>query len=312
MINKKRITARGIGSYLSQNWMFYLMMLPGIVYFIVLHYVPMYGVSIAFRKFSIYAGFSDAPFIGLTNFEKLFAKPGFQRALSNNIIISLFKILVCFPAPILLSLMINEVRNAKCKKLVQTSVILPNFISWVVVSGLMYTIFSVNAGAIPTLLRSLGYQGKIRDILADSDTFRAVIVLSDMWKGSGIGTIIYLAAIAGVNQDLYEAASIDGANRLQQTWHVTLPAIRPIIITMLILRVGQIMDAGFDQIFAISNDMVKSVADIIDTYVYQLGMVQRNYSVATAAGLFKSLISLVLVIIANYISGRVDDSGRII
>lgn len=297
---------------LRRDWPLYLMMLPGIIYYILFVYTPMYGVTIAFRDYSIYSGFSDAPFVGLKHFESLFAKSGFIRALNNNIIISMMKLLIGFPAPIILTLLINEVRGKRYKKFVQTSIILPNFVSWIVINGLLFAMFSSTNGAIPGLIRALGYKGQIHNILSDKNLFRWVIAFTDMWKNAGIGTIVYLAAVAGIDQSLYESAMMDGAGRWAQTWHVTLPGIRSTILIMLILRVGNIMDAGFDQIFAMSNSIVKSVCDIIDTYVYDLGLTKRNYSVATAAGLFKSTIGLVLVCTTNVIARRIDPESGIL
>lgn len=200
----------------------------------------------------------------------------------------------------------------KYKKLIQTSVILPNFVSWVVINGLLFAIFSPSSGAISGLLEFFGFTEKIPNIMAEKDTFRLVILFSHIWKNAGMGTIVYLAAIAGVDKELYEAAAIDGAGRLRQMWHITLSSIRSTIIILLIFRVGHVMQAGFDQIFAISNPLVISVADIIDTYVYTIGLEQRNFTQATAAGLFQSLIGLVLVLITNTIANRYDPDSSII
>lgn len=297
---------------LRRDWLLYGMMLPGLIYYFLFCYVPMGGALIAFRDYSVFRGMADAPFVGLKHFESLFAKSGFLRALENNIMISFLKLLIGFPVPVMLALMINEIHARSYKKWVQTTVILPNFVSWVVISGLLFAIFSTNSGAIAGIIRGLGYRGQIPSVLTNKNTFRWVIVFSDIWKNAGMGTVIYLSAITSVNHNLYEAAMIDGANRWRQTWHVTLPAIRGTVIVMLILRVGNIMDAGFDQIFAISNSLVKPVADIIDTYVYELGLVQRKYSLAAAAGLFKSAISLMLVVGANVISKRIDSESGIV
>ena len=198
------------------------------------------------------------------------------------------------------------------KKLVQTSVILPNFVSWVVVYGLFYAILSPNAGALKDVLRLFGYEGALPNLLASQSAARTMVVVSHVWKGAGMGTIVYLAAITGIDQGLYEAASIDGAGRLKQMWHITLPCIRTTIIVLLIFRVGEMMYAGFDQIFVFSNDAIISKIDIIDTYVYKLGLQERKYGISTAAGLFQSFTGLVLVLITNWIAKRVDPESGLI
>jgi putative aldouronate transport system permease protein len=298
--------------YMRKDYMLYLMILPGIAYILIFKYWPMYGITIAFRDYSIFKGFEDAPWVGLRNFANLFARGGFIRALQNNIIISLQKLILGFPTPIILSLMINEIRKIKFKKFIQTSVILPNFVSWIVINGLLFAIFSPSSGALRGLLDVFGFTGTMPNVMADKSTFRLVIVFSHIWKGAGMGTIVYLAAIAGVDRELYEAAEIDGAGRLSQMWHITLSSIRSTIIILLIFRVGEVMHAGFDQIFAISNPLVISVADIIDTYVYTIGLEQRNFMLATAAGLFQSVTGLMLVLLANAVSNKIDpDSGII-
>lgn len=310
-MERAKKTGSGVRSkYLKRNWMLCAMILPGLLYIILFKYVPMYGIMIAFKDYNGITDISKAPWVGLDNFIKLFSTRAFRRALGNNVVISFAKLIVGFPAPIIMALMIDSVKRRGFKKLVQTSVILPNFISWVVVYGLLYAILSPSTGAISQLVRFFGYQGRVPDVLSNKDTFRAVIVGSHVWKSAGIGTIVYLAAISGIDQQLYEAAAIDGAGRWRQMWHITLTGIRTTIITLLIFRVGEVMYAGFDQIYAMSNDAVISVADIIDTYVFRIGLEQRKFSLATAAGLFQSLVGLILVLITNHIAARVDpDSG---
>lgn len=268
-------------------------------------------LTIAFKNYSIFKGFEDSPWCGMDNFVKLFARADFRRALENNIIISIEKLIFGFPTPIILSLMINEVRHKFTKKGIQTAVILPNFISWIVINGLLYAMFSTSSGVIVGVMRSFGLEGPVPNILADKNSFRAVILISYLWKSGGFGTIVYLAAIAGIDQELYEAAQIDGAGRWRQLWHITLSSLRSTIVVLLIFRVGEMMYAGFDQIFAISNYLVVSVADIIDTYVYRLGMESRKFSEATAAGLFQSAIGLVLVLVTNYIAKKIDPESGI-
>ena len=298
-------------TYFKRNWILYAMIVPGILYIIIFKYLPMYAIVIAFKDYNGISDIASAPWVGMDNFIKLFSTRAFRRALANNIVISFAKLIFGFPMPIIMALMIDAVRSSKFKKLVQTSVILPNFISWVVVYGLMYAIFSPSSGAIVQILEMIGYSGKMPDLLSSKDTFQAVIVGSHIWKGAGMGTIVYLAAISGIDQQLYEAAAIDGAGRLRQMWHITLSGIRTTIITLLIFRVGEVMYAGFDQIYAMSNDAVISVADIIDTYVFRVGLEERKFSLATAAGLFQSLVGLILVLITNHLSKKVDPDGGI-
>lgn len=295
---------------MRRDWWLYVMLIPGILYITVFKYVPMYGVTIAFKDYSVFKGYAASPWVGMEIFQKLFAKSAFISALKNNIIISLQKLVFGFPTPIILSLMINELRRPLLKKGIQTAIILPNFISWIVINGLLYAIFSTRSGALTGLLRSLGVQN-VPDIMADKEHFRLVILLSYLWRSGGYGTIIYLSAIAGIDQSLYEAAAIDGAGRWQQLIHVTLASLAPTIVVLFIFRVGDLMYAGFDQIFAMSNYLTISVCEIIDTYVYKLGMESRKFSEATAAGLFQSLIGLVLVLGTNYIAKKIDPESGI-
>ncbi|MDD3335852.1 MAG: ABC transporter permease subunit [Eubacteriales bacterium] len=293
-----------------QYWWFYFMLLPGLIYIVVFRYAPMYGITIAFKNYSVFKGFDASPWVGFDNFTKLFGRAAFQRALYNNVIIGVEKLIFGFPLPIILSLMLNEVRKNSLKRTIQTAIILPNFISWIVINGLLFAMLGTNNGAIVGVMRFFGYVGEIPNLLADKEHFRAVILLSYLWKSGGYATIIYLAAIAGIDQSLYEAAEIDGAGRLQQLWHITLSSLRPTIVMLLIMRVGEVMNAGFDQIYAISNYLVVSVADIIETYVYTLGMESRKFSEATAAGLFINVIGLTLVLITNHIAKKIDpESG---
>ena len=291
------------------DWILYLLLVPGMVYVVLFHYIPMLGVANAFRDYSAVTG--PGAWRGLEIFEKLFSRVAFQRAFRNNIIISLFKLLCGFPVPIILSLMINEIRRPRVKKFIQTAIILPNFISWFIISGLLFAMFSVTSGAIPGLIRALNPNAVITNVLQDKDSIRTVVIASYVWQASGMGTIVYLAAITGIDQQLYEAAMIDGAGKWQQMVHITLPTLLPTIIVLFIFRVGSVMNAGFDQIYALSNSLVVSKIDIIDTYVFKIGIEQAKFSEATAAGLFKSAIGLVLVLTTNYLAKKVDPNSGI-
>jgi putative aldouronate transport system permease protein len=296
---------------MRRDWMLYLMFLPGLIYIIIFRYVPMYGVTIAFKDYKLGMDILNAPWVGWQHFVDLFGRTAFRRALYNNILISIYKLIFGFPFPIILSLLINEVRQTKLKKFVQTSVILPNFVSWVVVYGLFYAILSPHTGVLQNISSLFGYEGTIPDLLSSQSAARPMIVLSHIWKGSGMGTIVYLAAITGIDQGLYEAAAIDGAGRWRQMWNVTLPCIRTTIVVLLIFRVGEMMYAGFDQIFVFSNDAIISKIDIIDTYVYRLGLQDRKYGLSTAAGLFQSFIGLVLVLVTNWAAKKIDPESGI-
>ena len=291
---------------LRRDWWLYLMLLPGIAYITIFKYVPMYGVTIAFKNYSIFKGFAGSPWVGMEIFEKLFAKSAFHRALTNNIIISLEKLFCGFPTPIILSLMINEIRRSKVKKGIQTAIILPNFISWIVINGLLYALFNVSTGAVPGMLRQLG-STSIPDVLSDKEHFRLFILITYLWRSGGYGTIIYLSAIAGIDQELYEAAAIDGAGRWKQTLHVTIPGLIPTVVLLSTLAMGNVLNAGFDQVFNMYNQLVISSADIIDTYVYRIGITNMQFSLGTAAGLFKSVVSLILVVISYSLAYKFAD-----
>lgn len=297
---------------IRKDKLLYLLALPGIIYFIIFHYVPMYGITIAFKDYNIYKGFSSAPWVGFQNFEKLFSMFGFKRAFYNTIIISFMKLVIGFPVPILLAIIINEVRNKFYKKFVQTSIFLPFFISWVIVSGLLFAILSPTTGVLKQFLDFIGYQGDIINLMSSKEHFRKIILISYIWHDAGYSSILYTATIATIDQQLYEAAITDGASKLRQIWHITLPGLRNTIVIVLILRVGQLLNVGFEQIFALYNPSVYDVAEILDTYIYKIGINEAKFSLATAAGLFKSSIAMIMVICANYISKKIDeDSGLI-
>jgi len=297
---------------IRKDKLLYFMAIPGIIYFIIFHYIPMGGLYMAFVKYNIYKGFAASPFVGFDNFTRLFNMYGFPEALKNTLTISFMKIIFGFPLPILFAIALNEINNKYFKKVTQTVVCLPHFISWIVVQGLLYTLFSSSTGVIVDLAKLVGYEGKIVNLLASKDHFQGLIVVSDIWKTFGYGSILYIATITSIDQELYEAAKIDGAGKLKQIWHVTLPGLRSTIVIMLIMRVGNILNAGFDQIYAISNDMVTEVAEILDTFVYKLGITRQDFSRATAAGMFKSVIGLVMVLITNAIVRKIDSDSALI
>ena len=283
---------------------FYLMLIPGLLYIIIFHYLPMAGLAMAFQNFKLTKGIFGSSFNGLANFQTLFRTDMFSRAFGNTVIISAYKILFGFPIPILLALFINEIRVSAFKRTVQTIFYLPHFLSWIVMFGLVFN-FVKEMGPINYLIRALG--GKTIFFLSDVRYFRGVVVISDIWKEMGWNAIIYLAALASVPNELYESATIDGASRMKCVLRISLPYILPTIVIMFLLRIGGILNAGFEQIYALYNSSVFSVGDIIDTYVYRTAMTgDPKFAVAAAGGMFKSVIACVLVVATNKLMGKFD------
>lgn len=291
----------------KRNKFLYLLALPGLIYFILFKYVPMWGILIAFQNYSPYTGFWHSDWVGFDHFRRLFSSPDFLLLFRNTMAINLLNLLFFFPLPIILALLLNELRFFLYKKIVQSIIYLPHFLSWVIIVGISFLMLSKSDGIVNMMLQSAGL-AKI-DFLTNANLFWIVLTAQSMWKEAGWGTIIFLAAIAGVDPQLYEAAKIDGAGRFRQTWHVTLPAIRNVIIILLILRIGQIMDVGFEQVFLMMNGAVSEVADVFDTYVFRLGVRQGQFSFSTAVGLFKSVVGLILVIGANRLAKRYGEEG---
>ena len=289
----------------SYAWM-YLMALPGILYFVTFKYWPMLGVRIAFQNYSPFLGFGRSPWVGWKHFEELFAGPDFARILGNTLVLAMLSFLFVFPAPILLALLLNEIRMSWLRRSIQTIVYLPHFLSWTLVVSLWMLLFGV-AGPMAGLTVDL--LGTRIDFLGDPTWFRPMIVLQLLWKNAGWGSIIYLAALAGVDANLYEAARVDGAGRWRQTWHVTLPAIRSTIVVMAILNCGSILETGFEQIYLMTNSLNRPVAEVFDTYVYHMGLTQGAYSYSTAVGLFKAVVGVVLIFGANRLAKRFGQRG---
>lgn len=300
-----------MGLLRKDKWL-YFMALPGLLYFLVFHYGPMYGIVIAFKQYNIYQGIFASDWVGLDNFRTLFEMSGFQRALRNTIIIASYQLLFVFPAPILLSLLINEVRNIKFKKFVQTSVYLPHFVSWVVIGGILYAILSPTTGIVREIASLFGHQGEVMNLMASREYFRGLLITSSIWKEAGFGTVLYLATIVTIDPHLYEAAKVDGAKKWRQVWHITLPGLRSTIVILLIFNVGSFLNAGLEQVYALYNPIVYEVSEILDTYLYKLAFEEAKYDLATASGLFKSTVGLILVLLTNYVAKKIDkDSGLI-
>jgi len=287
---------------------FYLILLPGIAYFLIFHYQPMYGAIIAFKDFNPIKGIMGSEWVGLKNFKDFFSHPSFATIMTNTVVISFYKLIFGFSAPIILSLLLNEVGWSPFKRTIQTVSYMPHFMSWVVIAGIVTFTLSPTTGAVNNIIKFFGFEPIY--FMASPKYFRGVLVISDIWKEVGWGSIVYLAALSGIPAELYEAAIVDGAGRWKQTIHITLPSLAPTIIVMLILRMGTIMNAGFDQIYTMYNPAVYSVSDILDTFVFRMGLESAKYSFATAVGLFKSMISFILVVFTNYIVRKIDpDQG---
>ncbi len=284
-----------------QNWGLYLMFLPVLVYFLLFSYKPMYGALIAFKNYKPALGFMGSPWVGFDQFTRFFTSPFFGRLIKNTLFLSFELLIFGFPAPIVLALLINEVQNKHFKKTVQTLTYLPHFISLIVVVG-MITDFSMTSGLFNDIIVLFG--GSRSPLLQNPALYRPIYILSDIWQGVGWGSIIYLSALSGVDAQLYEAATIDGANRFQQLLHVTLPGITPTIITMLILRVGRLMSIGYEKTILLYNPSTYDTADIISSYVYRVGIQEQGWSYSTAIGLFNSLINLLLLLITNKLSKK--------
>ena len=292
---------------IRKDWDLYIALIPGIAFLLLFKYTPMYGIIIAFKDFNIFQGMAESAWVGLKHFERLFTSSGFMQVFRNTLIISIYKIVFLFPLPIIIAIMMNELRKAIFKRTVQTIVYLPHFLSWVIVSGLFIDLLSVNGGLVNKLIVSLG--GEPIRFFLDNDIFRSLLITSAGWKEIGWNSIIYLAAMAGIDPQLYEAAKIDGANKWRQTFHITLPGLIPIIALMFILRLGAILEAGTEQILVMYNPSVYKVADVIGTYVYRVGLGEQNYSFSTAVGLFESIIAFFLIITGNYLSRKYLQRG---
>lgn len=289
---------------MRKEWILYVMLIPTLVYFIVFHIVPLFGMVLAFQDYRI---IGDNVWVGLKHFKVLFSSPAFFNVLKNTIIISTMKIVIFFPIPIILSLLINEVRSVRFRKYVQSIVYLPHFLSWVVIAGIWINLLNPAGGAINNILNIFNIPSV--DFMTSKGHIRWVLVFSEMWRSAGWDSIVYLAAIMKISPSLYEAAYMDGANRLQQMKYITFPELKTTIVTVFILNLGFFMNAGFDQVINLMNDSVISVVDILDTYVYRIGILNGQYAYATAASLFKGAIGVVLIIGTHFLSKKLTGKG---
>jgi putative aldouronate transport system permease protein len=290
-----------------RNRYIYLMILPGVLYFLIFKYIPMFGLVISFQDYLPYKGIMGSEWVGVKHFSRLFSEPEFWNIFKNTVVVFVVNVTFYFPIPIILSLMLNEVGNAFFKRFVQTLVYIPHFLSWVIIVSISFVMFTMDGGIINEMLTYFGFQPV--NFLMSSGWFYPMYVLQVIWREAGWGTIVYLAAMAAVDPGLYEAARMDGATRLRQIWHITLPGIRTVIVVMLILKVGSVLDTSFEHIFLLLNSMNKDVAEILDTYVYTAGLKQGQYSFSTAVGLFKSVVSFILVMGSNWLAKKAGEEG---
>jgi putative aldouronate transport system permease protein len=282
-----------------------LFLVPAIIAVIIFCYIPMFGLLMAFQNYRVRDGFFGSEFVGLQNFAKFMKDPAFFSALRNTLGISFFSILIGFPAPIILALMLDNIRNVKFKRTVQTITYLPHFISWVIVASLVYRMLDADTGVVNRLIAALG--GKPIEFLMEARYFWGLLVVTDVWKEIGWNSIIYLAAISGIDPTYYDAAKVDGAGRLQQIWHITLPSIAPTIALLFVLRIGSVLKVSFDAVYNLMNPMVIARADVIDTYVFRMGIRMGQYSYATAIGFVQSILSIILVFIGFRLAKKINN-----
>lgn len=314
MIEIRTVVRENVGVQLKKevNWILknkyiYLLLLPGVLFFVIFRYWPIYGLQLAFKTFKAGLGVTGSPWVGLAHFKNLVGNAGFSRALVNTVILSLMKVVCGFPLPILLTLLLNELRSKSYKSTLQTIYTFPHFLSWVILSGMCFNLLS-SSGMINQVLQRLGLEHQ--SVMTNPGQFRWLLVFSAMWKESGWSTILYLAAIAGIDEAIYEAARIDGANRLQRILYITLPGISSMIIVNLILSLSNVMEAGYEQVFNMYNSTVYATADILDTYVYRISFQQTpDYGFSTAVGMFKGVTNMIIVLSVNKVVKMFGQKG---
>ncbi|AYB47648.1 ABC transporter permease [Paenibacillus lautus] len=306
-----RVYSRSFLWRLMKQWDVQLMVIPGIILVLIFSYLPMYGVLTGFMDYNLFTGSRiwENPWVGFKHFEAFFAAPEFERLIRNTIVISLLKFFIGFPAPIILALMLNEVRHMFFKRVVQTITYLPHFMSWVIVAGLTTALLATENGSVNMLLQTIGTIQEPINFLSLKEYFLSILISANVWKEIGFGSIVYLAAIASVDPHLYEAADMDGASKFKQIYLITLPSIMPVVVIFMILAIGNLLNAGFEDILLLAtNPVLRPVSDVIDTYVYRVGIGSHRYSYGVAIGLFKAIISIGLLTIANYIARRSGNS----
>lgn len=311
----RKTKTSGTGNFqkeLKKYLPFYMFLLPAIILVILFCYMPMEGLVIAFKDYKMARGIEGSQWVGLKHFQALFADPNFYRVLGNTLKISILTLVTTFPVTIMFTLLVNEIVNARFKSVVQTITYMPHFLSWVVVGTFVYQLLSPTGGVINAILIKLGVFDKPLYFMAQKDMFVPIYLISNLWKTTGYSIVIYLAAISGIDTTMYDAASIDGANRFHRILYITLPAMFPTMCTMLILNIGSLVSVGFDPVFNLYNDATYQTADVISTYVYRKGMIESRYDFSTAIGLFQNAVSLVLVMIANWFARKANPEYKII
>lgn len=307
LLPRKKSWSKRFWQTVERDKYLYMLILPVLIYYVVFHYVPMYGIIIAFKKFQPLKGILGSSWVGLRYFEEFFTAPYFWRLLKNTLLLSFYSLVWGFPAPVLFALLLNEVRHKLYKRLVQTVSYLPHFISIVVIAGMVVSFTGLREGIVNQALVLFGMEPI--NFMAEPGWFRTIFVGSGIWQGFGWGSIIYLAAIAGIDPQLYEAAEMDGAGRWTRMWHITIPSLIPTIVIMFIMQMGHLMDIGVEKVLLLSNPLTYETADVISTFVYRRGVLNQDYSFATAVGLFNNVINLILLISVNALSRRLSQSS---
>ncbi|MFK4301313.1 MULTISPECIES: sugar ABC transporter permease [unclassified Paenibacillus] len=293
--------------YFRRYWQLYALLVLPLAYFIVFKYGPMWGVQIAFKDFNFFQGITGSEWIGFDAFREVFRMDDFYRTLRNTIVLNLLDLLVSFPAPLVLAILLYEMKVVWFKKLSQTILYIPHFISWVIIGGIVYQVFGTQSGMINNVLTSLGFQAI--PFLTDKNDWVITYLLTGVWQSAGWGTILYLAALTGINRELFEAAEVDGAGRMKRIWHITIPGMKTTIATLLIINLGNMITIGFDRPYVIGNVAVRDYSDVLSTFVYRIGMESGQYTLATVVGLFQAVVGLIFVLGANYASKKLTDES---
>ncbi|OPG99543.1 polysaccharide ABC transporter ATP-binding protein [Chryseobacterium mucoviscidosis] len=294
-------------TYLKRYWQLYALISLPLIYFLIFRYGPMYGVQIAFKDFNLFQGINGSEWIGFDAFREVFGMRDFYTTLRNTFMLNFLDLIVSFPAPIILAIMLYEVRFKWFKKISQTILYIPHFISWVIIGGIVYQLFGNQSGMVNGVLESMGLNSI--PFLTEKNPWLVTYLFTGVWQSAGWGTILYLAALTGVNKELFEAAEIDGASRVKRIWHITLPSIKPTIVTLLILNLGHMVSIGFDRPYIIGNTAVREYSDVLSTFVYRVGLESGQYTLATVVGLFQAVVGLIFVLGSNYISKKATGEG---
>ncbi|CAM4083534.1 sugar ABC transporter permease [Paenibacillus alkaliterrae] len=303
----KEETAVSWNAYFRRYWQLYALLVLPLIYFIIFKYGPMYGIIIAFKDFNFFQGIVGSEWIGFEAFKEVFGMRDFYLTLRNTLMLNFLDLLVSFPAPLILAIMLYEMKVQWFKKLSQTVLYIPHFISWVIIGGIVYQVFGTQSGMINNVITSIGFDAI--PFLTDKNDWLATYLLVGVWQSAGWGTIIYLAALTGINKELFEAAGIDGAGRLKRIWHITLPGLKSTIVVLLIINLGHMISIGFERPYVIGNLAVREYSDVLSTFVYRIGLQSGQYTLATVVGLFQAVVGLVFVLGANYTSKKLTDEG---